>query len=204
MYGSTETYKGNENLTPEKNVTWDFGTEYHFDIIDGYLDVTYFHSDVRNMIIGSGQTSINLPSDSTIKGLEVSAVLNPTDRLRVNASYTYTDSDDGDGNELVRRAKHIASLNSSYLFLNDKTRLTGGIQYNGQQDDFQFDESYNRTQVTLAEYTLVNVALSHELNDQVEFFGRVENAIDEEYEEVLSYGTKGINAMVGVTFRGSL
>ena len=95
-------------------------------------------------------------------------------------------------------------MNSSYLFLNDKTRLTGGIQYNGQQDDFQFDESYNRTQITLAEYTLVNVALSHELNDHVEFFGRVENAIDEEYEEVLSYGTKGINAMVGVTFRGSL
>ncbi|GAA3936223.1 TonB-dependent receptor plug domain-containing protein [Litoribacillus peritrichatus] len=204
LYGSSETYKGNENLKPEKNVTWDLGTEYHFDAVDGYIDVTYFHSDVRNMITGAGQTSINLPSDSKIKGVEVSATLNPAYNFRIDAGYTYTDSDNGDGKELVRRAKHIASLNSSYLFPNDKTRITGGVQYNGQQDDLIFDENWNTSQKTLSEFALLNLALSHTLNDQVEFFCRVENLLDEEYEEVATYGTKGINAMVGVTLRGSL
>ena len=37
-----------------------------------------------------------------------------------------------------------------------------------------------------------------------ELFGRVENALDEDYEEVLSYGTKGINGMLGVTIKGGL
>lgn len=204
LFGSSATFTGNANLRPEENSTWDAGAEYHFTTVDGYLDLTYFHTDVDNLIVGSGMTSVNQPSDSRIKGLEFSAVLKPTKNLRVNASYTYTDTDDGNGNELVRRAKHIASINSSYLFPNGKTRLTGGVQYNGKQDDFEFDAFFNRTQVTLPDYTLVNLALSHQLSDQVEFFARVDNLFDEEYEEVLTFGTKGIGGTVGVTIRGGL
>lgn len=204
LFGSTESYTGNADLRPEKNKTWDLGAEYHFNSIDGYIDLTLFHSDVKNLIVGAGTTSINLDSDSDIKGIELSAVFNPTDNLSLNASYTYTDSDDGAGNKLVRRAKHVASINSSYLFANSKTRLSGGLQYNGKQDDLEFDPFYNSTRVTLDSYTLANIALSHDINDTVRVFGRIENLLDKEYEEVVTYGTKDINAMVGIEIKGGL
>ncbi|MGH1429495.1 MAG: TonB-dependent receptor plug domain-containing protein [Neptuniibacter sp.] len=204
LFGSTETYTGNADLRPEKNKTWDLGAEYHFDSIDGYVDLTLFHSDVENLIAGAGTTSINLDSDSDIKGLELSAFFEPADNLTLSASYTYTDSDDGTGQELVRRAKHIASINSSYLFANAKTRLSGGLQYNGKQDDLEFDAFFTPNRVTLDSYTLANIALSHDISDTVRVFGRIENLLDEEYEEVVTYGTKDINAMVGIEIKGGL
>lgn len=202
LFGGTPTYSGNADLRPEENKTWDLGVEYHFDNIDGYVDLTLFHSDIKSLITGAGNTSVNVDSDSTIKGVELSATLQPTDQLSLNASYTYTDSDDGNGEELVRRAKHIASLNSSYLFANGKTRLSGGLQYNGDQDDYEFDAFWNPSRVTLSSYTLANVALSHDYSDQVQVFGRIENLLDDEYEEVVTYGTEDLAVMVGIKFTG--
>ncbi len=204
LFGSSANFTGNADLRPEENSTWDAGIEYYFESIDGYIDLTYFYSDVDNLIIGSGTTSVNQSSDSTIEGIELSAVLRPSNDFRINANYTYTDTNDGDGNELVRRAKHIASINSSYLFSDRKTQLTGGIQYNGKQDDFEFDAFFNRTQVTLDDYTLVNVALSHKASDSIELYARIDNLFDEEYEEVLTYGTPGINGTIGVSIKGDL
>ncbi len=204
LFGSTPTYTGNADLRPEKNSTWDIGSEYHFDRVDGYVDLTYFHSDIDDLIVGAGLSSTNIPSDSDIQGVELSVVLNPTQNLRLDGSYTYTDTDDGNGNELVRRPKHLASINSSYLLSNQKTRLTAGIQYNGKQDDYEYDVFWNTTQVSLSDYTLVNAAISHQFNEHIELFGRVNNLLDEEYEEVLTYGTMGINAMVGITIKGGL
>lgn len=204
LFGFTPTYSGNSDLRPEKNSTWDLGSEYHVDALDGYVDLTYFHTDVDNLIVGSGMTSINMPSDSKIQGVELSVVSNPTENLRIDGSFTYTDTDDGNGNELVRRPKHSASINGSYLLADHQTRLTAGAQYVGKQADYEFDAFWNRTQVTLSEYTLLNVALTHQLNEHVELFGRVNNLLDEEYEEVLTYGTMGINGMVGITVKGGL
>lgn len=201
LFGYTSTYTGNPNLRPEENTTWDAGAEYHFKSVNGYIDLTYFHSDVHNLISGAGNTSINVPNTSNIEGWELSAVFKPTPTLRINASYTYTDTDNGAGDELVRRAKHIASLNGSYLFSDGKTRLTGGVQYNGEQDDLDFS-TFPSTQVKLDDYTLVNLALSHQLSEQVELFARVNNLLDEEYEEVLNFGTQGIAGTIGITLRG--
>lgn len=204
LFGFTPTYNGNSDLRPEKSSTWDLGSEYHFDSLDGYVDLTYFHTDVDNLIVGSGMTSINVPSDSKIQGVELSVVTNPTENLRIDGGFTYTDTDDGSGNELVRRPKHTASINGSYLLSNQQTRLTAGAQYVGKQDDYEFDTFWNRSQITLSEYTLLNVALTHQLNEHIELFGRVNNLLDEEYEEVLTYGTMGINGMVGITVKGGL
>ncbi|UZE96470.1 TonB-dependent receptor plug domain-containing protein [Alkalimarinus alittae] len=204
LYGSSSTYTGNAYLNPEKSSTWDVGSEYHFDAVDGYVDLTYFHTDVDNLIVASWTTTTNMPSDSTIQGVELSMVLNPTNNFRLDGSFTYTDTDDGNGNELVRRPKHSGSINGSYLLPDIQTRITAGAQYVGKQDDFAYDAMWNRSQITLSEYTLVNIALSHQFNEHIELFGRVDNLLDEEYEEVFSYGTMGINAMVGISIKGSL
>jgi vitamin B12 transporter len=204
LFGSTATYTGNSNLRPEENTTWDLGMEYHFTRMDGYVDLTLFRSDVDNLITGSGNTSINLDSDSKIKGAELSLNLQPSDNLKLNAAYTFTDTDDGTGQELVRRARHIASVNASYKFANAKTRLTGGLQYNGKQDDLAFDAFFNSSRVTLGSYTLANIALSHDYSENVRVFARIENLLDEEYEEVVTYGTKGLNAMLGIEIKGGL
>ena len=51
-------------------------------------------------------------------------------------------------------------------------------------------------------HTVFNVALSHEITDGVEIFGRIDNVLNKEYTEVLGYSSLGRAAYVGfnVTF----
>jgi outer membrane cobalamin receptor len=52
--------------------------------------------------------------------------------------------------------------------------------------------------VTLGSYTLVNLAGSRRLSSSLEVFGRVQNLLDEEYEEAGGYGTPGRSAYLGI------
>ncbi len=72
----------------------------------------------------------------------------------------------------------------NYSFLAGRANLNLGVVYNGDQTDWAFDEFFNRREVDLDSYTLVNLAGSYRIIDQVEIFGRIENLLDEEYEEV--------------------
>jgi vitamin B12 transporter len=51
---------------------------------------------------------------------------------------------------------------------------------------------------TLAGYGLVNLAISYKANETFEIFTRVDNIFDQEYEEVLGYGTMGCAAYGGL------
>jgi vitamin B12 transporter len=54
--------------------------------------------------------------------------------------------------------------------------------------------------VTLDDYWLVNAAVSYKLQKGVEVFGRVENALDSQYQEVYGFATPGITAFAGLRF----
>jgi vitamin B12 transporter len=46
-------------------------------------------------------------------------------------------------------------------------------------------------------YTLVDIRASHFVTDQVEVYGRIENAFDEEYETISRYGSLGRGFFAG-------
>jgi len=50
----------------------------------------------------------------------------------------------------------------------------------------------------LGSYTLVNLAASYRILDNVSLYGRVENLLDKNYEDVFSFQTPGISGIVGL------
>ncbi|MNC89725.1 vitamin B12/cobalamin outer membrane transporter [compost metagenome] len=50
---------------------------------------------------------------------------------------------------------------------------------------------------TLDEFVLVSLAGSYEMTESIELFGRVENLLDEDYEEVFGNNTPGIGVYAG-------
>jgi len=62
------------------------------------------------------------------------------------ANLTRQNGEDADGNDLVHRAKTIASINATYRSVSDM-RITLGIYYNGSQTDSYFDSLFNRLPV---------------------------------------------------------
>ena len=80
--------------------------------------------------------------------------------------------------------------------MSDRGGIHLTVRYNGDTDDTFFGTSSMR--VTLPAYTLVNVGADFSINDTLQVYGRVENALDEDYEEVYGNRTPGTGAYVGL------
>ncbi len=200
----------NPDVEPEESKGWDIGVEQNLLESRLTVDVTYFNNRPTNLIYwndagtaydwqnpetGDDDFYDNLGGTSRIRGLELALRAKPRERMELSAQYTYTDAKDPDGNLLPRRAEHVASVNLGYAFLDGRTVVDLGIDYNGKQ--------LNRTAnpVMLDAFVLVNLAAAYKVTERIEVFGRVDNLFDEDYEEVPGYQTTGIGVFAGV--RGS-
>lgn len=199
LFGFGPNFVPNPDLSPETSKGWDIGVEQGFFDDRLSIDVTYFNNRITDLIQGSGNTAVNLRGTSKIDGFEVSARAELLEGLNFRGQYTYTNGKDANGVELVRRAKHLASANLAYDFLEGRAKLDLGVDFNGEQRDFQFSNFFGaRTNVTLDDFVLVNVAGSYEVIEGIEIYGRIENLFDEDYEEVLGFDSPGIGAFLGV------
>jgi vitamin B12 transporter len=52
--------------------------------------------------------------------------------------------------------------------------------------------------VRLDDFWLVTLAAHHDVTRYLQVFGRVENLLDEEYEEILGFSTPGITGIIGL------
>jgi vitamin B12 transporter len=188
---------GNADLRPETSLGWDAGVEQV--IVPEILSfgVTYFASDVEDLIeFVNGYQNV---SEVEIRGVEVLASLTPTDRMTVDVSYTYTDSENQETDEqLIRIPNDRASLAISYA-ITPRARVSATALYVSARNDSYFDASmFTSLAVKTAAYTVVNLAGSVDISDTVTLFGRIDNVFDETYEEVYGYGTAGVSGYGGV------
>jgi len=202
LFGFTPTFTGNPDLTPESALGFDFGVEQKLFGGRASLDATLFANRIEDLISGSGNSAINLPGTSKTRGLELTLTAKPLRDLHLDASYTFTETADPDGISLVRRAKHIASINGRYRFriMDRPANFNLGIRYNGPQTDLVFNSFFPVETVTkkLGGYGLVNAGFAWQVTDQVQLFARGENLLDESYQEVFGYGAPGIAVFAGL------
>jgi len=202
LFGFSNNFTGNPNLKPEQSRGWDVGVEQTWFQDTLVADVTYFKNRIDNLITGSGNSAINLTDRHQIDGIEMSLQWQLSEQFALNSGYTRSTGKDVDGNELVRRPKHIASAHINYRFFafGRASQVNLGLRYHGSQNDVAFDENFSRSIVRLDDYTLVNLAASYQLKRYLNVFARVENLLDQQYQEVYTYGTPGITAMAGFRF----
>ena len=190
---------GNLGLLPEKSRGWDAGVEQ--ELLSGALTLglTYFRNDVTNLILYDYATWKYYNTNLEAKGVEATATVRPTRRLAIKASYTYTDSEDKvTGLEFIRRPKNKAGLDVNYQ-LTDKANANLSVAYVGPRKDVFFDNATGMSsRVTLDSYVLVNLAVSYDVTKGLTVFGRLENVLDQRYEEVKGYGTPGFGAFAGL------
>ena len=197
------SFIGNPDLQPEEARSWDIGVEQSFFEQRWLIDLTYFNGRFEDEIITTFDNDTFLSSvtnadgTSRRKGVELSVRGRLHEQLDLTASYSYVDSEDPDGEREVRRPRHTASLNLDYRFWNERARLNLGVDYTGEQDDLFFG-TFPSTRVVLDAYTLVNLRGSYQFSDNVSLYGRIENLLDEDYQDVYGYATAGIGGYAGV------
>jgi len=201
LFGFSGDFQGNPDLQPEESRGFDIGWEQALLDRRAKVDVTAFDNRIDNIIVGAGRTVINLPGESRARGVEISANAELTANVSGTLAYTFTDTEDTDGEELRRRPRHTASLGLNYR-VTDHAKLNLTVRHSGSFTDTAFDpNTFVSYPVRLDGYTVVNLAASYQLDDRWQFFGRVENLFDEQYEDVLGYSGIERGVYVGARYR---
>lgn len=201
-----DTFVGNSDLEPEESTGWDLGIERRW--LEGRLttDLTYFHADLDNEINGlffsseiDEYTAVNEDGKSRRRGLEATLTAALTERWSLDASYTWTDAEDSDHRREVRRPLHAAALDVTGRWLGGRLVVNAGAAYSGERRDDAFLSAPPYIErVRLDEYTLLTLAASYEIRDGITLYARLENALDEKYEDVFGYNTPGAGMFAGV------
>ena len=192
---------GNPNLLPETSTGYDLEFEqplFHDRLRFG---ATYFHNDITNLIEGTTNpttfvsTYVNV-GQATTQGVEAFAAYTLTNRLLLRADYTYTEArDDLTGQELLRRPMNKASL-TAFWKATDRLLVTGQVVYVGPWLD------YNRpgtAELMAPGYTLVNLAANYAVTDRITVFGRINNLLNQQYEDPLGFMRPGFGIYGGLT-----
>ncbi|MBN1237865.1 MAG: TonB-dependent receptor, partial [Gammaproteobacteria bacterium] len=191
------SFVGNPALRPERSTSFDVGLEKSFAEGRVRLDATYFRSDLEDEIVPSFDEDTllssvrNLSGRSERRGVELSLAATPTRRWQVAASYTYTDAEQPDGAAELRRPRHVASLDNAFSFADGRARLNVGIDHSGAQLDSELVFATPQDRVALPGFTLVGLGADWRIDRRWRVYGRIDNLLDEEYEEWFSYRGRG-------------
>ncbi|WP_262690356.1 TonB-dependent receptor plug domain-containing protein [Kordiimonas aestuarii] len=186
-------FEPNPDLQPERTEAWEAGAEQSFADDRFTLGATYFDRKTQDLIIFTFTGGYQNVSRARAKGVELSFAATVSDTLSFNANYTYTDAKDRDTDTLLaRRPKHQAYAAVNWA---PTEKLSGSVSvtHNGQELD--------SGTTFVDDWTRVDLRAAYRLNEGVELYGRIDNLLDADYQQVNGYGTPGLSAFAGVRTR---
>ena len=144
LYGTPGTFPTlpNPDLKPERSRGWDVGIDQSFFDSRVAFDATYFDQEIENYItsayVGPVSQYVNADGVTPIHGVELGITVRPFDAVLVRAAYTWLDGEEADGEALLRRPEHSASLDVNYGFLDGRANINVGLAYVGVREDLAF------------------------------------------------------------------
>ena len=202
---------GNAALRPERARSYDAGLAYERDGLS--LAVTAFQRDTRDQIVfescfgvttgicaGRPFGTYDNLGRTRAKGIEAEAALRVAEGLNLSAVYALIDTEDRtpgsftQGNDLARRPRHAATLSADWSPVDDVS-LAADVRIVSDA----FDDAAGS--VALDGYGVVTLRGSWDFSDKVQFYARVENLADEDYQTAAGYAQAGRSAYVGARLR---
>ena len=198
------SFAGNPELGPERSRGWEAGLRWQDDKLR--FGVTGFSARLRDEIVDIFDpltflsSTVNADGSSRREGVEVDAGWRPAAWLELAANYTFLEADEQRtaGTALVRelrRPRH--SFNLVAHGASGPFRWGASLAYVGARRDTDFD-SFPALTVRLGGYALGSLNLAYRVVPEVEIYGRVENAFDADYQDVVGYNTPGRTIHAGL------
>lgn len=212
----------NPNLKPEKSVSVDAGVEQRFFSDRAAFDATYFYNRFQDQIVVLGGslthlstfTSANL-GNSRAEGMEMSARLQPTRGIRVEGGYTLLStsilalenasvalSPFQVGQPLIRRPRNSGFANVTWR--RGRFTLNGNAYFRGRVLDLEPNDGTFACELGLPclftnkGYTAANAGLSYRLHRGMEIYGRLDNFLNQKYEESFGFPALHRNFLAGI------
>jgi len=198
---------GNPDLKPEESLNKEIAAYYEHD--DGHsFNITVFQNDFKDKIengdapsdiaqgwkdLGYTPTLKENVGDAEIKGIEIAGKYQIIDSLAVKGNYTFTDSEvESTGESLGTTAKHLYNVTLDWQ---TTEKWNNYLTLSGEKDRWRGD---SRSRGTIApkdasdldyweDYQVFNLGTSYAINDSVTFNGRINNLLDKDFTETITY-----------------
>lgn len=223
-------FLGNPTLKPERARSADFGVEQLFWRDRMRVEATYFENRYRDQVAFVGDPAtfggpVKTPAGTLTnfinydraraRGLELVAALRPVRRLSVSGHYTLVASkqvaaadvidfstlklvpSNEVGLPLVRRPKHSGAINVAWTSERFDLNLDGFFV--GRRRDVD-PVTFSRL-VYNGGYAKLDLAGGYRVTPRVTAFARIENLLNQNYQEALGYPAYRLNFSAGMRFR---
>lgn len=181
----------NPNLQPETSEAFDAGIEWRAPDGHSELGLTVFSADIRDQISFASTGYFN-ESEVDSTGVEITGRYDLSAWLSISGYYANIDSTRTDGSATFRVPEHSGDVQVN---IDPEGPFSGAVlvRYNGEEP--------NTNGTMLDAWTRVDVTGRYEFSEKIEVFGRIENLFDEEYQQILGYGTPGLSGSIGIRLR---
>ena len=207
LYGfnpSRFAFMPNPNLQPEKARGFEIGADLLPSPFSA-IGVSYFETRLEKEITFNpqrgGPTIANATGGSERRGVEASLSWNMLSSLALQARYSFTSSKQPNGAQELRRPRHQIQASATWSPLR-RLRLHVGAAYVSKQRDRVFlSEPPFARDVVLDGYALLHAKIACAFGAKTVVYLRAENLLDESYQHVAGYATRGIGVFAGVERR---
>jgi vitamin B12 transporter len=185
-------------LEEETSRGYDVGIEYA-GATGLHVEVTYFDQEIEDAIefdVVSFSGYLQTTGVSSSKGIEVAAEVPFGDRWELLANWTYNEAEDAAGQQRVRRPKNLGNFGVRYVAANERLKFLASYRLSRDAIDTTFVSI-----VPLPGYELLDLSMTFDASQKVQIHGRVQNATDEAYQEVVGYNTAERSIYGGVRLR---
>lgn len=201
LYGQSAFYVGNPALAPEKARGWDAGVDYYLAHNRGTLSATWFDTRLTNLIVydfASSPSTVRNVERARTQGVELAGKFTLPGAVEARIAYTYLEADNlSQHNRLLRRPRHSGSADVWHDF-GGGFSAGAGVVFAAQREDVH---AATFARIDGEDYTVARVYAAWRVSDALTLKARVENLLDEHYEEVHGYPQPGAGAFAGVEWR---
>ena len=200
LYSTGQFCAGNPNLQPEYSRGYELGIEQ--GMFNGKIRgaITYFKNNISNLIQCAPPSFLLLQNvnNAQTEGVEMSVQIDFTSWLDVNVAYTHQLAFNADtGVVLVRRPEDTVSVRMA-------VRPMEGMRFGAElnQVSARHDvDAITGAPVVPSPYTLLRITAGWDVRKGLELYARIENLLNDKYEEPEGFKPPSIQGFVGVRAR---
>lgn len=184
-------------LNPEKSRSAELGLEKRYGD-QSFARVTLFRTEIDELIDYDFAESsyAQIPGTTRSQGVELSGQVALGRGFSLVGNYTYTEARTEE-DRLLRVPRHDLSLGLAGA-LSDRVSGQIGLQAVADRTDIN---AWPEPPSALEDYTVLNTRLGYAITPRTEAWLRIDNLLDESYEELRGFNTGGRSLHVGLSAR---
>jgi vitamin B12 transporter len=115
------------------------------------------------------------------------------ERWEVLGNWTHNDTENTASEQRLRRPENVGNIGLLYTAPTDKLRFVANYRLS--------KDSIDIGGVALDDYAVLDLSMAYAFSEKLELYGRLQNAADEDYQEVVGFRSARRSGYAGVRLR---